>query len=114
MLIYWLLGILAAGVFGFVSGWETHSWKVDASTLKEVKVQEQVQDTAAVAHQEFIERERVKYVKVYQNVDRIVRQPFYLDGPKCLDDSGLREINTALGQAASQPAARVPASGPTP
>jgi len=81
-----LFSVVAAGlmfVFGFGSGVSWHKGQVAKQIVEQaVKVDE-------VAEQNEIVKERivVKYIKVKQNVDKIVKDPFYAGD--CLDDGGL-------------------------
>jgi len=107
------MGVIGAISFG--AGWQTHSWKTDAEKLSVIKTDIKEVDTKAVKHEDFKVKERIKYVTIYKNVDKIVQVPFYTDGNLCLDDNGLRAANAAISSTtASQLEAEVPASGVTP
>jgi uncharacterized FAD-dependent dehydrogenase len=61
-------------------------------------------DTSAVKHEAAKTRIETEFVEVTKEVIRIVKEPFYVDAPMCLDPDGVRLINQAAGHAA-------PASG---
>ncbi len=107
-----LVAIVVALTVGFASGWKTHQWRTDSAVLKETQKTVVAQDNAAVAHEEFKAKEVIKYRTIIKKVDRIVKEPFYLDGA-CLDDNGVRAINEAISGAASQPSPALPASAPS-
>ena len=101
----WLsIGLLSL-VLGFCSGWKVHDWKTN-SEARELEV---VADDKAEKHEQFKEKERVRYVTITKTVDRIVTKPFYLPSEQCLDDDGLRQLREAIDP--SLAASAVPASG---
>ncbi len=107
-----LYATLIALAIGFGSGWKVHSWKVDSADKKEQDKAVVVADDKAEQHEVFKEKERVRYVTVTKNVDRIVQKPFYIASEQCLDDDGLRQLREAINPGStSQLAAEVPASG---
>ncbi len=74
-------------------------------------------DTAATGHEADKREIRTEFVVITQEVERVVKEPFYRDAaaPACLDDDGLRQLTAAITgprAAASQPARAVP--GPRP
>lgn len=100
----------------FGAAWKLQDWRHDAAELARVEREGEVRrqqargaDAAAVRHEEFKEVERVVYQTITETVDRIVERPVYRN--VCLDDDGLRALNSAVRGAAgdsSKPAATVP------
>lgn len=96
--------IVAALALAFSTGWQVRDWKADSQELKVVVQKEAAQERWEV----FMTQERIKYVKIIHNVDRVVKEPFYVSSDKCLDDAGLRLITEALTPASALPAASAP------
>lgn len=113
-----LAASIAALSVAFWAGWSVQDWRryarelnarEDAAELQ--RLQARGADRAAVAHEDFKERERVVYQTITQTVDRIVDRPVYRN--VCLDDDGVRAINAAVRGSdgnPGEPAAAVPES----
>lgn len=110
----WLTASLLSIALGFGTGWKVHSWKTDSEVKAEEDKAEVVADDKAVKHEQFKEKERIRYVTITKNVDRIVKEPFYLTPDQCLDDDGLRELREAINPGSTSiNAPALPASGGT-
>lgn len=108
---------LVAAALSFGGAWKVQNWRHDAMEKERIENEAELQrikarrvDVAAVAHEVFKEKERVVYEVITQTVDKIVERPVYRN--VCLDDDGLRALNSAVTgtQPSSEPAPAV--SGP--
>jgi hypothetical protein len=110
---------LALFVAGFAGGIKWHVGIVAARDLAAVEARQEKErndrkavDVAAVGHEKDKAQIRTVTKTVIQEVERIVREPFYVaaDAPACLDADGLRQLETAIGaaQPASKPARALP------
>lgn len=127
MYIYIAIALLSAALSG-IGAWRVQDWRYGAKEAQRLEQaredrarRERGIDVAAVGHERDKERIRTVTKTVLQEVDRVVKETFYVavpgpagPVPACLDDAGLRLIADAIGpaRAASQPARAVPRSEP--
>ena len=115
---YAAIALVASGI-GFGGGWTTRDWKAGADKAKEL--QQQVRDELRQAEnrdrasadyeaKRATNAERVRVVT--RTVERIVREPFYAGAAGCLDNDGLRLVQSAAAATnpAGKPAPAVPAA----
>lgn len=103
-----ILGIVAAASFG--GGWVVKGWNVDSAENKAMKEITQQIDTRAVNHEQFKAKERVRYVTIEKEVEKIIDRPIYVT-TQCFDDDGVRLLNDAItGATPSQSASAVPSA----
>jgi hypothetical protein len=101
-------------ISGFTGGWKVRDWKSakddqarTEQTAKETAIRAQRIDTAAVSHEDFKVRASVRERIVVKEVDRVIKEPVYLN--ECIDDDGLRILASDI--AARTLAPSVSASG---
>ena len=96
-----IIAAALAGLLVFGSAWKIQDWRFDS---KEKERLEQVQEakrmrekrvvTASANYEKKKEVTRVKYVKVIEEVEKIVDRPVYKN--ICLDDDGIKLINDGI------------------
>jgi hypothetical protein len=116
--MYVYLAVLLAGLFaGGIGTWRVEEWRHDAlakaqmeAVAEKAKFDRRSVDTAAEGHEKDKAQIRTEFKTITQEVERIVHEPFYVDGGMCLDADGLRQLAAATGSAAaaSQPARALP------
>jgi hypothetical protein len=117
MYVYLAVALLSAAL-SFGGAWKAQSWRyaekdrdrLVAQMLTE-KVERKTVDKAAEGHEKDKVQIRAVTKTITREVERIVREPFYVDAPACFDDAGLRQLaNAAAGRAhvASEPSGKVP------
>jgi hypothetical protein len=118
MYVYLAVAMLSAALSG-VGAWKVQNWRYAAiekdrieAAAEKAKFDRRAVDVAAAGHEKDKAAIRTVTKTVTREVERIVREPFYVDAPACLDADGLRQLQAALGAAhpASQPAPAVPES----
>lgn len=96
-----LIGAAVAGA----GAWKVQAWRADSAELAQQEVAREVRiardktiDTAAEGHERDKTEIRTEFVTITEQVERIVREPFYVaaDAPACLDDDGLRQLAQAI------------------
>lgn len=106
----WLIALVVSSAAGFGIGWMVKGWEVDSAEKKALEVVTQQIDTRAVNHEQFKAKERVRYVTIEKEVEKIVDRPIYVT-TQCFDDDGVRLLNEAItGAAPSQSASGVPSA----
>ena len=111
MLYLYAATALATAIVVGTGTWKVQEWRHDAAELERRGEEQRLLnkridkvDTAATKHEIAKTRIETEFVEVTKEVIRIVKEPFYVDAPMCLDDSGVRLVNQASGHA-------TPASG---
>ena len=106
------LAIFLAGAAG---GWKAHVGITASRDLAALQAQERETlrridkiDASAVKHEIAKTRIDREIVEVEKEVVRVVKEPFYVDAPACLNDDGMRLVNQAAGHPAAP--ASLPAS----
>ncbi len=108
------IALLAASLSGF-GIWKVQGWRHDSqekerveAAIEKAKFDRRTVDNAAASHEADKGAIQTKYVTVTKEVERVVKEPFYVAG-QCLDADGLRVLSEAIGPAAaaSQPASAV-------
>ena len=96
-----IIAVALAGVLAFGSAWKIQDWRFDAKEkerleqVQEAKQMREKQISAASANYEKKkEVTRVKYVKVIEEVEKIVDRPVYKN--ICLDEDGIKLINEGI------------------
>lgn len=109
----YVLALVAA--MSFAGAWRIQDWRHDSDSLKQVvkaeaKKEERAAtvDTAATSHEKDKVQIRTVTRTITKEVERVVKEPFYVTGDACFDDAGLRLIQQAA--AGSAPVASQPAS----
>ena len=108
--------VIALGL-AFGAGWWLRGLQVKAATVDQTKVQaqadvQQAQRTseAVQIHAEKKTETEIRYVTVTREVEKLVERPVYLE--RCLDDDGLRALNTQItGADTPGTGSAVPSSG---
>lgn len=99
-----LAAALIAGAVAAASAWQVQEWRYgakEAERLEEVardrmRAEKNI-DTAATGHERDKTRIRTEFITITETVERVVREPFYLQAEQCLDAAGLRSLSDALG-----------------
>lgn len=118
MYVYVAIALLSAFLAG-AGAWRVQDWRYAAKEADRLELvredrmrSEKNIDTAAVGHEQDKARIRTVTKVVTKEVERIVREPFYVaaDAPACFDADGLRQLQAALAPAkpASEPQRAVP------
>ena len=123
MLYLYAATALATAIVVGTGTWKVQEWRHDAAELERRGEEQRLLnkridkvDTAATKHEIAKTRIETEFVEVTKEVIRIVKEPFYVDAPMCLDPDGVRLINEQIagpGTAASQPKAAVSRPNPT-
>lgn len=106
-----IIAVVVASALSFGAGWKVHDWKVEAEASEGKEKAAKKEDKKAEDFEDYKQTERVKFMFVRKEVERIVEKPFYAaSAPECLDADGLRALDDALrGKAPSEPASSVSA-----
>ncbi len=117
MYVYVAIALLIAALSG-AGAWRINEWRHASNEKERIELEAEKRkltlraiDKAAEGHESDKVEIRTKYITVTKEVDRIVKEPFYVDGGMCLDADGLRVIAQAIGPAT---AASIPASAVRP
>lgn len=93
-------------LMGAGTGWKAHVGITASRDLAALQAQERETlrridkvDTAAAKHEIAKTRIETEFVEVTKEVIRVVKEPFYVDAPMCLDPDGVRLVNQAAGHA---------------
>jgi hypothetical protein len=104
MYVYLAIAILSAALSG-AGVWKVQNWRYAAmekdrieAAAEKAKFDRRAVDVAAVGHEADKQRIRTVTRTVTKEVERIVREPFYVDRA-CLNDDGLRQLSAAIGAA---------------
>jgi hypothetical protein len=96
-----------AALAAFAAGWQVHVWKTDSEDLKDAQQADvrrldnaTLVESSASKVEDFKQKERIKYVYITKEVERVQATPFYAPGQQCFDDDGLRIIREAIGNPA--------------
>lgn len=108
--------IIALGL-AFGAGWWLRGLQTKAATVDQVQAQakadvRQAERTseAVQAHAEAKVKTEIRYVTTVKEVEKLVERPVYLE--RCLDDDGLRALNTQItGADTPGTGSAVPSSG---
>lgn len=108
--------IIALGL-AFGAGWWLRGLHTKAATVDQVQAQakadvRQAERTseAVQAHAEAKVKTEIRYVTTVKEVEKLVERPVYLE--RCLDDDGLRALNTQItGADTPGTGSAVPSSG---
>lgn len=119
MSLYLIVGIaLVSALLSGAGIWRVQNWRHDSQDKARMEAQAETEklrrlsvDKSAVKY----EGDKVKIQTVFQKVEveveKIVKEPFYVDGA-CLDDSGLQQLRAAAraSEPSSVPASTVPSA----
>lgn len=96
-----IIAAVIAALLSFGSAWKVQDWRFDAREkvrLEEEreaqKMREKAVSTASAGYEKKKEAVRIKYVKVIEEVEKIVERPVYKN--VCIDEDGLRAINESI------------------
>jgi hypothetical protein len=120
MYVYLFVALFAAAVSG-VGIWKVQGWRHDSQERERIEHEAEVRrqneravDVAAEGHEKDKARIRTVTKEVTREVEKIVREPFYVDGGMCLDPAGLRAVETAVRGTATTSLAPGAVPGPGP
>lgn len=97
-----IIAATIAAVIAFGSAWKVQDWRFDAREKERLelaqeakKMREKTIGEASAGYEKKKEAARVKYVKVIEEVEKIVERPIYKN--ICIDEDGLKAINQGIG-----------------
>ena len=114
MWVYAATALVALAV-GFGGGWKTQGWRWDAAEKhrieQEAKERQKQRDRAHTASTTFEDKRstnETRYRTVTVTLEKVVERPVYLQS--CLDDDGLRVLNSQISRASDpgQPQLKLP------
>lgn len=120
MSLYLIVGIaLVSALLSGAGIWKVQNWRHDAQDKARMEAQAETEklrrlsvDKSAVKYEGDKEKVRTVFQKVEVEVEKIVKEPFYVGSDLCFDDSGLQQLRAAARAAepASVPAATMPSA----
>jgi len=120
MSLYLIVGIaLVSALLSGAGIWKVQNWRHDSQDKARLEAQAETEklrrlsvDKSAVKYEGDKERVRTVFKEVEVEVEKIVKEPFYVGSDLCLDDSGLQQLRAAAraADASSVPASTVPST----
>ena len=120
MSLYLIVGIaLVSALLSGAGIWRVQNWRHDSQDKERMEAQAETEklrrlsvDKSAVKYEGDKEKVRTVFQKVEVEVEKIVKEPFYVGSDLCFDDSGLQQLRAAARAAepSSVPASTVPSA----
>lgn len=103
MIYTYLATALLSALLAFGGAWKVQDWRFGAKEKERLEAIERTRrfdekriDVAATGHEADKRDIQTKFVTITEEVERIVREPFYVNSEQCLDDAGLRSLRDAI------------------